>query len=359
MHDLVIRNGTVVDGTGGPGAHADVAITDGVVTEVGGVDGTGRVAAHGGDRRRRRARHPRLRRRAHALRRPGDLGPAADAVVLARRDHRGHGQLRRGLRPGGARSSTSGSSVSWRGSRTSPARRCQRGIDWGWETFPEYLDALDARPHVVDIGTQVPHGAVRAYVMGDAGRAQRAGHARRHRGDGRHRARGHRRRARSASRRRAPSPIAPSTASPCRAPSPPRTSCSASAPCSASWAPACSSWPPPVRWARTSPHPSARSTGCAACRGRSAGRSPSRCTQNNADPAPVAPPPRPRRPRPRPTAWRCGRRCTAARCRSSSGSRRSTRSTSPPRGARRRRPRCRGTSRCGASRPSPTSGPGS
>ncbi|HKY66555.1 MAG TPA: amidohydrolase family protein, partial [Acidimicrobiales bacterium] len=43
------------------------------------------------------------------------------------------------------------------------------GIRWGWESFPEYLDTVAAHPHVVDIGAQVPHGAVRAYVMGDRG----------------------------------------------------------------------------------------------------------------------------------------------------------------------------------------------
>jgi N-acyl-D-aspartate/D-glutamate deacylase len=42
-------------------------------------------------------------------------------------------------------------------------------MTWNWETFPEYLDALDAMPRAVDVGTQVPHGAVRAYVMGDRG----------------------------------------------------------------------------------------------------------------------------------------------------------------------------------------------
>src|SRR5204863_1217141 len=43
------------------------------------------------------------------------------------------------------------------------------GITWGWETFPEYLDALERMPRSVDVGTQVPHGAVRAYVMGERG----------------------------------------------------------------------------------------------------------------------------------------------------------------------------------------------
>jgi hypothetical protein len=42
-------------------------------------------------------------------------------------------------------------------------------MKWGWETFPEYLDALEQIPHAVDLGTQVPHGAVRAYVMGERG----------------------------------------------------------------------------------------------------------------------------------------------------------------------------------------------
>src|SRR5207245_6091665 len=37
------------------------------------------------------------------------------------------------------------------------------------ETFPEYLDVIELMPHSIDIGTQVPHGAVRAYVMGDRG----------------------------------------------------------------------------------------------------------------------------------------------------------------------------------------------
>ena len=42
-------------------------------------------------------------------------------------------------------------------------------MEWEWESFPEYLDAIEAKPHALDIGTQVPHGAVRAYVMGDRG----------------------------------------------------------------------------------------------------------------------------------------------------------------------------------------------
>ena len=52
-----------------------------------------------------------------------------------------------------------------------PGTALHEGIDWRWETFPEYLDALETAPLAVDVGTQVPHGAVRAYVMGERGPA--------------------------------------------------------------------------------------------------------------------------------------------------------------------------------------------
>jgi N-acyl-D-aspartate/D-glutamate deacylase len=51
------------------------------------------------------------------------------------------------------------------------------GIEWEWETFPEYLDALERRRWTVDVGTQVPHGAVRAYVMGERGAKNEAASA--------------------------------------------------------------------------------------------------------------------------------------------------------------------------------------
>jgi N-acyl-D-aspartate/D-glutamate deacylase len=48
-----------------------------------------------------------------------------------------------------------------------PINVMEAGIDWDWESFPEYLDALDRRRHTIDIGTQVAHIALRGYVMGD------------------------------------------------------------------------------------------------------------------------------------------------------------------------------------------------
>ena len=47
-----------------------------------------------------------------------------------------------------------------------PGTALHEGIPWGWKTFPEYLDAIDT-PYAVDVGTQVPHVAIRHYVMGD------------------------------------------------------------------------------------------------------------------------------------------------------------------------------------------------
>jgi N-acyl-D-aspartate/D-glutamate deacylase len=50
-----------------------------------------------------------------------------------------------------------------------PGTALHEGIRWSWETFPEFLDALDREHYALDLGTQVPHGAVRAYVMGERG----------------------------------------------------------------------------------------------------------------------------------------------------------------------------------------------
>jgi N-acyl-D-aspartate/D-glutamate deacylase len=50
-----------------------------------------------------------------------------------------------------------------------PGSALAEGITWEWETFPEYLDAIEKRPLAVDFGTQIAHGAVRGYAMGDRG----------------------------------------------------------------------------------------------------------------------------------------------------------------------------------------------
>ena len=164
MHDLVIRAGTVIDGTGSPGRTADVAIDDGVVTEVGKVDGRAKreIDADG------------------ALVTPGFVdvhthydGQATWDPLLTPSCWHGvttvvMGNCGVGFAPVAA------DRHDWliglmEGVEDIPGAALSEGIQWGWESFPEYLDAIDADRRVADVGTQVPHGAVRAFVMGDRG----------------------------------------------------------------------------------------------------------------------------------------------------------------------------------------------
>src|SRR5206468_7220990 len=48
-----------------------------------------------------------------------------------------------------------------------PGTALHEGIDWQWESFAEYLDSLDRMPRVMDVAAQVPHAALRAYVLGE------------------------------------------------------------------------------------------------------------------------------------------------------------------------------------------------
>jgi len=164
MHDLVIRAGNVIDGTGSPGRTADLAISDGVVTEVGHVDGQARrvIDADG------------------ALVTPGFVdvhthydGQATWDPLLTPSCWHGvttvvMGNCGVGFAPVAA------DRHDWliglmEGVEDIPGAALSEGIQWGWESFPEYLDAIDGERRVIDVGTQVPHGPVRAFVMGERG----------------------------------------------------------------------------------------------------------------------------------------------------------------------------------------------
>jgi N-acyl-D-aspartate/D-glutamate deacylase len=165
MHELVIRGGTVVDGTGAPARTADVAIDAGVVTEVGDLNGT--AAEHEIDAD-------------GLLVTPGvvDVHTHYDGQVtwdplLTPSSWHGVTTLVMGncgvgfapVRPG---------SEEWliqlmEGVEDIPGTALAEGITWGWESFPDYLDVLEQLPRVLDVGTQVPHGAGRADDMGERG----------------------------------------------------------------------------------------------------------------------------------------------------------------------------------------------
>ena len=128
-------------------------------------------AAQRDDRRRRRDRHARLRRHPHPLRRPGHVGRRCMApsswhgvttVVM--------GNCGVGFAPGAAGRPRPLIEL-MEGVEDIPGAALHEGLDWEWESFPEYLDALDRRHRDIDVGAQLPHGA-RAPVRD--GRARRA-----------------------------------------------------------------------------------------------------------------------------------------------------------------------------------------
>jgi N-acyl-D-amino-acid deacylase len=161
-HDVVVRGGTVVDGTGAPARTADVAIDDGRITAVGRVYGRGaqELDADG------------------ALVAPGwvDVHTHYDGQVtwdpeVTPSSWHGVTTVVMGncgvgfapVRPGGQDFLIE----LMEGVEDIPGTALHEGIDWAWESFAEYLDAVDATPRVLDVAAQVPHAAVRAYVMGE------------------------------------------------------------------------------------------------------------------------------------------------------------------------------------------------
>ena len=165
MHELVIRNGTVVDGTGAPARTADVAIDGGRITAVGQVADQGREEIDA----------------AGLLVTPGfvDIHTHYDGQVVwdpAITPSSWHGvttivmgNCGVGFAP--VRPDRHDFLINvMEGVEDIPGTALAEGIDFTWESFPEYLDAVEAVPHAIDIGAQMPHSALRVYVMGDRGR---------------------------------------------------------------------------------------------------------------------------------------------------------------------------------------------
>ena len=164
MHDLVIRGGKVVDGTGKPAFEADVAVDGGVITAVGSDVGPGTRELDA----------------AGLLVTPGfvDMHTHYDGQVtwdpfLSPSSWHGvttvvMGNCGVGFAP--ARPDKHDWLIGlMEGVEDIPGAALAEGIKWGWESFPEFLDAIEQGDHIIDYGTQMPHGALRAYVMGERG----------------------------------------------------------------------------------------------------------------------------------------------------------------------------------------------
>ncbi|HUZ43229.1 MAG TPA: amidohydrolase family protein [Acidimicrobiales bacterium] len=164
MHDLVIKDAVIVDGTGAPSQAGDVAVDNGLVTEVTGAGqaGAGRQQIDADGR--------------HLL--PGwvDIHTHYDGQVtwdpeVSPSSWHGittvvMGNCGVGFAP--VRKGSEGFLIElMEGVEDIPGTALHEGIDWQWESFPEYLDALEVMPRVLDIAAQIPHAALRAYVMGD------------------------------------------------------------------------------------------------------------------------------------------------------------------------------------------------
>lgn len=162
-YDLIIRNGEVFDGTGGPSHQLDVAIKDGVIKQVSAgisgtaereIDASGKIVTPGFvdvhthyDGQATWDNH---------MAPSSNLGTTT--VVMGncgvgfapcrKEDHEVLVQLMEGV-------------------EEIPGTAMNEGLPWNWESFPEYLDALDERSRDIDIAALLPHGPLRVFVMGE------------------------------------------------------------------------------------------------------------------------------------------------------------------------------------------------
>ncbi len=171
MHDLIIRGGTIADGSGGPLRRGDVAVDGALVTEVGAVEGTARrqVDAEG------------------LLVTPGwvDIHTHYDGQVtwdpeVTPSGWHGVTTVVTGNCGVGFAPARAGDR-DWliqlmEGVEDIPGAALAEGINWNWESFGEYLDEVERTDRVLDVAALVPHGALRAYVLGE-GRANDAARA--------------------------------------------------------------------------------------------------------------------------------------------------------------------------------------
>jgi len=170
--DLLIREGVLIDGTGRPQRPADVVVQDGVIRGIEPPASVDSAQAH------------QVIDAAGRLITPGFIDPHTHYDGQATWDDRlapssDHGVTTAVIgncgvgfapvRPG----SEDFLIALMEGVEDIPGAALAEGIDWGWESFSEYLDALERRPRAIELAAQVPHGAIRAYVLGDSSNVNR------------------------------------------------------------------------------------------------------------------------------------------------------------------------------------------
>ncbi len=167
-YDLLLKNGRVVDGSGMPAFWGDVAVADGLIVEVGRLDGPARrtIDVHG---------------QAVA---PGFIDNHCHFDAQALWDplctfacYHGtttviNGNCSLGLAPARTVDRYPLTSMLSR-VEAIPLKSLEAGIEWTWETIPEYLDTLDRRLGV-NVGALIGYSAVRRYVMGEAAYSEQA-----------------------------------------------------------------------------------------------------------------------------------------------------------------------------------------
>ena len=162
MHDIVIRGGTIIDGTGSEGYIGDVAIDGETLAQVGGEVGPGKreIDAKG------------------MLVTPGWVdvhthydGQATWDPMLAPSSWHGvttvlFGNCGVGFAPCKPQDHDALIDL-MEGVEDIPGIVLAEGLKWDWESFPEFMDALERQPRAIDVGAQMPHHPLRVYVMGE------------------------------------------------------------------------------------------------------------------------------------------------------------------------------------------------